>query len=67
MHKKSQTTGIALATVDVGASDVGDRFNITSMPTFAVVKWKASNVLMTKVGGAEGTVDEVFDCALKNK
>ena len=37
------------------------------MPTFAVIKGNINNVLLTKVGGAEKIVDEMFDCARKNK
>jgi thioredoxin-like negative regulator of GroEL len=68
VHKKSHETGIALAKVDVdAASDVAAKFSVTSMPTFAVIKGNINNLLMTKVGAKDETVNELFDCALKNK
>lgn len=61
LHKKCQEQGVGLIKVNVDtAGELSGAYNITSMPTFLVVKEKWNNVVHRKSGGSEGIVDEMI-------
>lgn len=70
VHKKSHETGIALAKINVDvAEDVSATHGIQAMPTFKVFTWANGKVetSLTKTGGSEAVVNEIYTHALTKK
>lgn len=70
VNKKAKEHGVAVAKINVDiAEDITEVHVIQAMPTFKVLVWNngKAEIAMTKTGGTEAVVTEVFQHAKTKK
>jgi len=67
VHNKCKELGVVLVKVDVDVNgEAATKYGVTAMPTFSVLD-RQGNVILTKVGGSQGVVNEIVDKAVSLK
>lgn len=70
VNKKGKESGVAVAKINVDiAEDITEVHVIQAMPTFKVLVWNnaKAEIALTKTGGTEAVVNEVFQHAKAKK